>query len=319
MGMKIVVLDGHTLNPGDLDWAPLGALGDLTVHDRTPSQRVLERATAADALLTNKTVLDGATIGALPQLRYIGVLATGCNVVDLEAAAQRDIPVCNAAGYSSPSVAQMVFAYLLHLANRVAAHSDGVKAGDWARSADFCHVEHPQVELAGRTLGIIGLGDIGGRVASIARAFGMEVIATTRHPERPAPEGVRWVDRDTLLARSDVISLHCPLTPETERLINADTIARMKDGAILINTGRGALVDEAALAGALNAGKLGGAGIDVLTEEPPRSGSPLISARNCVITPHIAWATRAARQRLMDITVDNLKAFQTGAARNRVN
>lgn len=317
--MRIVVLDGHTVNPGDLSWDGLGALGELTVHERTAAEAVLERAKGADVLLTNKALLPEVVIGALPDLKYIGVLATGTNVVDLEAARERGIPVCNAAGYSSPAVAQMVFAYILQLSNRVAEHSAGVRDGKWSRSVDFCYWEHPQVELAGKVLGIVGLGDIGSRVAGIARAFGMRVIAFTRRPERPAPAGIEWAGLDELYAGSDIISLHCPLTESTREMINADSIAQMKDGAILINTGRGPLVDEAAVAAALNSGKLGGAGIDVLKEEPPRYDSPLFTARNCIITPHIAWATRAARQRLMDITVDNLKAFQRGEVKNRVN
>jgi glycerate dehydrogenase len=317
--MKIVVLDGNTLNPGDLSWDGLAAFGELTVHDRTPPDQVVERARGAEIVFTNKALLPAEVIGQLPELKYIGVLATGCNVVDLEAAAARDIPVCNAAGYSPPSVAQMVFAYVLHFSNRVADHSAGVRSGKWSRSIDFCYWDHPQVELAGRVLGIVGLGDIGSRVSAIAQAFGMRVIAFTRRPERPAPSGVEWADMKTLFAQSDVLTLHCPLTDETEHLINGDSLSQMKDGAILINTGRGPLIDEAAVAEALHSGKLGGAGIDVLREEPPRYESPLFNAPNCVITPHIAWATKAARQRLMDITVDNLKGFLAGEVRNRVN
>jgi glycerate dehydrogenase len=316
---KIVVLDGHTLNPGDLSWEGIAALGELTVHERTGPDEVLERAKGAQVLLTNKALLPEAVIAALPELKYIGVLATGTNVVDLEAATARGIPVCNAAGYSSPSVAQMVFAYILALANRVGEHSAGVREGKWSRSVDFCYWDMPQVELAGKVVGIVGLGDIGSRVGGIARAFGMTVIAYTRRPERPAPEGVRWVTMDELYAGSDIISLHCPLTDETKEMINSDSIRKMKDGAILINTGRGPLVNEAALAEALNCGKLGGAGIDVLKEEPPRYDSPLFSAKNCYITPHIAWATKAARQRLMDITVANLESFLRGEVKNRVN
>lgn len=317
--MKIVVLDGNTLNPGDLKWDNLGALGDLTVHERTPPEAVVDRAREAEIVLTNKALLPGEVIHSLPKLRYIGVLATGCNVVDLEAARERGIPVCNAAGYSSPAVAQMVFAYTLHFSNRVADHSAGVRAGKWSESVDFCYWDHPQVELAGKVLGIMGLGDIGSRVATLAQAFGMKVIAFTRRPERPAPEGVRWVDLERLFGESDILTLHCPLTEETQHLVNEKNLSRMKDGAILINTGRGPLIDESAVAEALHAGKLGGAGIDVMKEEPPRYESPLFSAPNCVITPHIAWATKAARQRLMDITVDNLKGFLADAVCNRVN
>ncbi|NDV62873.1 D-2-hydroxyacid dehydrogenase [Puniceicoccales bacterium CK1056] len=317
--MKVVVLDGVTLNPGDLDWGGLEALGEVTVYDRSAAEEVMDRARGADVLLTNKTLLPREVIEALPDLKYIGVLATGCNVVDLEAASARGIPVCNAAGYSSPSVAQMVFAYILHFANRVADHSAGVMKGKWAASKDFSYCDHPQTELAGRVLGIVGLGDIGKRVATIAHAFGMEVIAFTRNPDRPAPEGVRWVDMKRLYAESDYISLHCPLTAQTEKMINRESLSIMKASAILINTGRGPLIDEAAVAEALNSGKLGGAAVDVLKEEPPRYPSPLFTARNCLITPHIAWATRSARQRLMDITVENLRSFKSGTIVSRVN
>jgi glycerate dehydrogenase len=317
--MKIVVLDGHTLNPGDLSWGGLEGLGQLTVHERSTPAEVMGRARGADVLLTNKTFLPADVINELADLKYIGVLATGCNVVDLEAASARGIPVCNAAGYSSPAVAQMVFAYILHFANRAGDHSVGVRAGKWSESIDFCYWEHPQTELEGLVLGIVGLGDIGKRVARIARAFGMTVIAYTRRSGRPAPEGVRWVDMDSLYAESDIISLHCPLTPRTEGMINAESISKMKDSAILINTGRGALIDEVAVADALNSGKLGGAGVDVLKQEPPRYESLLFTARNCLITPHIAWATRSARQRLMDITVENLRSFKNGTVQSRVN
>lgn len=310
--MKLVVLDGYTLNPGDLCWEKLGNLGDLTVHDRTPPEAVLERARGAEAIFTNKTVLSADTISALDDLKYIGVLATGTNVVDLKAAADRDIPVCNAAGYSTPAVAQMVFAYILNFSNRVADHSSGVRDGKWSRSIDFCYTDFPQVELAGKVIGIIGLGDIGSNVARIAQAFGMNVIAYTRNPEKAAPAGVRWVSMEDLLRQSDMVSLHCPLTEKTKGLINKESLSTMKQGSILINTGRGPLVDEEALAEALNSGHLGGAGIDVLKEEPPRYESPLFTAKNCVITPHIAWATQASRSRLMDITVDNFRAFLAG-------
>ena len=317
--IKIVVLDGHTLNPGDLSWAGLERLGEFVVHERTSADELLERAAGANILLTNKTPLTAETIGSLEDLKYIGVLATGCNVVDLEAARARGIPVCNAAGYSTPAVAQMVFAYILHFMNRVADHSAGVRSGKWQASEDFCYWDYPQVELAARTIGIIGLGDIGGRVAQIARAFGMSVLATTRRPERPAPEGVQWAGYDELFQASDIVSLHCPLTEETKALINARTLGQMKQGAILINTGRGPLINEADLAESLNRGWLGGAGIDVLNEEPPRYESPLFTAQNCLITPHIAWATREARERLMKITESNLEAFIKGEPLKTVN
>jgi len=317
--MRIVVLDGHTLNPGDLSWSGLERFGELVVHERTSAGEVKERAEGADVLLTNKTSLTAETIGSLKDLKYIGVLATGCNVVDLEAARARGIPVCNAAGYSTPAVAQMVFAYILHFMNRVADHSGGVRNGKWQASEDFCYWDYPQVELASRTIGIVGLGDIGGRVARIARAFGMSVLATTRRPERPAPEGVQWAGYEDLFPASDIVSLHCPLTEETKGLIDFERLAQMKKGAILINTGRGPLVNEGDLAEALNRGHLGGAGIDVLNEEPPRYESPLFTARNCLITPHIAWATRDSRQRLMKITESNLEAFIKGETLKAVN
>ena len=317
--MKIVVLDGYALNPGDLSWDSLETLGELTVHERTTPEEVLERSEGAEVLLTNKTLLPAAVIEALPSLKYIGVLATGTNVVDLEAASARGIPVCNAAGYSSPAVAQMVIAYILHFSNRVADHSEGVRAGKWSKSTDFCYWDYPQTELQDRVLGIVGLGDIGMRVAKIAQAFGMKVIAYTRRLDRPAPEGIRWVDLDTLYSESDYVSLHSPLTDETERMINVDSLSIFKEGAILINTGRGPLIDEQAVADALNSGRLGGAAVDVLKEEPPRYHSPLFTARNCIITPHIAWATKSARQRLMDITVGNLRAFIEGNPTSRVN
>jgi len=279
----------------------------------------VERAREANALFTNKALLPREVIAQLPSLQYIGVLATGCNVVDLEAAADRGIPVCNAAGYSAPSVAQMVFAYILEFANRASLHSAGVHSGKWSRSEDFCYWETPQQELADKTLGILGLGDIGSRVASIAHAFGMRVIAYTRHPERQPPDGVSWVSMEDLFRESDYLSLHCPLTPDTERLVNAQRLSWMKPGAVLINTGRGALVDEAALAGALASGQLGGAGVDVMEKEPPDYPSPLFGVRTCLITPHMAWATKASRQRLLEITVDNLRAFLEGTPVNKVN
>lgn len=314
-----MVLDGHTLNPGDLDWKALEALGELEVYARTPAEEVISRGKDADVLLTNKTLIPAGAIAALDRLKYIGVLATGYNVVDTEAAAKRGIPVCNAAGYSTDSVAQMVMAYLLHFSNRVSDHSASARSGKWAASRDFCYWEHDQEELVGKVFGIIGMGTIGTRVATLAQAFGMDVIATTRRPERTPPAGVSWVDREELLRRSDVVSLHCPLTPETEHLINRETLSLMQSSALLINTGRGPLVDEAALAEALAGGRLRGAAVDVLAQEPPREGSPLLEAPNCLVTPHIAWATRASRQRLMRITVENLRAFLAGKVQGRVN
>lgn len=318
IGVRLVVLDGWTLNPGDLSWEALSALGDLTVYDRTPEDEVVERCAGAQVVLTNKTPLSERSLQALPALRYIGVLATGCNVVDLEAASRRGIPVCNAAAYSTDSVAQMVFAFVLHFAHQISAHNESVHAGEWSRSLDFCYWKAPQEELVGKTMGIYGLGQIGERVARIALAFGMRVFAYTRDPSRPTPSGVEWVTRERLFAESDFVTLHCPLTEQTRHLINEERLRTMKPGAILINTGRGGLLDEAAVAESLKTGHLGGAGLDVLDTEPPRYPCPLIGVPNCVITPHIAWASKAARQRLMDITVANLRGWMAGDLRNDV-
>ena len=313
--MKIVVLDGYTLNPGDLDWAGLQALGSCEIHDRTPRELIETRARGAAILLTNKTPLDRATLQRLPDLKYIGVLATGYNVVDVDAARERNVAVSNVPAYSTGSVAQMVFALLLALANNAAGHSESVRAGQWSSSPDFAYWVSPQVELAGLTLGIVGYGQIGRRVSAIARAFGMEVLVCSRRPV----EGERNVALEDLFRKSDVITLHCPLTTETKHLVNAKRLALMKRTACLINTGRGGLVDEDALAAALNGGRIAGAGLDVLSTEPPSPGNPLLSARNCVITPHIAWATGAARRRLMRVVVENVRAFLAGKPQNLVN
>jgi glycerate dehydrogenase len=317
--MRIVVLDGHTLNPGDLDWAPIARLGALTVFDRTPRGQIAERAAGADVVLTNKAPLSEETIRALPSLRYIGVLATGCNNVDLAAATARQIPVCNVRNYGADSVAQTVFAHILHHCNGVAAHARDVAAGGWDRARDFCYWLSPLIELRDLTLGVVGLGEIGTATARIAHGFGMRVLAATRRPLTSPPEGVEGATLDEVFARSDFISLHCPLTPETERLVNASRIAQMKRSAFLLNTGRGLLIDEAALAAALNEGRIAGAGLDVLSVEPPTEGNPLIGAKNCEITPHVAWATRAARERLLGLAAGNLEAFLRGETRNRVN
>ncbi len=317
--MKLVVLDGHTLNPGDLDWAPLAALGELQVFDRTPPSEVVPRAREAEVVLTNKTVLDASALAALPRLRYLGVLATGYNVVDLEAARARGIPVTNVPGYSTPSVAQLTLALLLELTHHVGAHSDGVRAGRWSRSPDFCYWETPLVELAGGTFGIVGFGQVGRAVARLARALEMQVLVHTRTPPAPPPADCRFTDLETLLRSSDVVSLHCPLTPTTRHLINRERLAWMKPGAFLLNTGRGPLVDETALADALNTGRLGGAGMDVLGTEPPPPDQPLLRARNCIITPHLGWATRAARARLLHQAAENLRAFLAGRPVNVVN
>jgi len=315
--MKIVVLDGHTLNPGDLDWSALAGLGELTVHARTPAELTVARAAGAAIVLTNKVALGAAEMAALPELRCIGVLATGVNVVDLEAARQRGIVVTNVPAYSTPSVAQHVFALLLELTRGVGRHAELVRAGDWSRSPDFSFWEGPQVELAGLTLGIVGFGAIGRAVARIARAFDMPVLVHTRTPDA-TPE-VRFVGLDELFRSADVVSLHCPLTDATMGLVGSDRLATMKPTAYLINTGRGPLVDETALAAALQAGQIAGAGLDVLGQEPPQADNPLLTAPNCLVTPHIAWATHAARARLMATVVANVRAFQAGAPQNRVN
>jgi len=317
--MKLVVLDGFTMNPGDLEWRTLEALGELTVFERTSADRVLERAAGADILLTNKTPLTRATIEALPSLRFIGVLATGYNVVDLAAARERGVPVSNAPAYSTRSVQQMTFALLLELTQQCGAHDHAVKKGRWCRCLDITFQLQPLLELDGLAFGIVGFGMIGKAVAQTALSFGMKVLATSRTRPSTIPEGVEWVTQEALFRRADVVSLHCPLTKETEKIIGRQTLSWMKPSALLINTSRGGLVDEAALAQALNGGLLAGAGVDVLSSEPPEPSNPLLHAKNIVITPHCAWATRAARQRLLDVTVANVKAFQAGHPQNVVN
>jgi len=313
--MRIVILDGLTTNPGDVSWEPLERLGTLTVFDRTPPGEVTARAADADAVLTNKAIVGREQIAALPGLRYIGVLATGTNIVDLAAARERGIPVCNVPEYSTPNVVQATWALILELANRVGHHDRTVHEGRWAASHDFCYWDGDLVELAGRTLGIVGHGRIGRGVAAVGRAFGMRVI----HHRRQGGGDPACVDLDTLFRESDVVSLHCPLTPETKGLVDERRLALMKPTAFLVNTARGPLVDEGALAAALNAGRIAGAGLDVLAVEPPPASNPLLAARNCVITPHVAWATRDARRRLIDVTAANLAAFMSGAAQNVVN
>jgi len=314
---RIVVLDGFTLNPGDLDWRELAALGELTVHERTGAAQVVERATGAEIVLTNKTPISAEAMAQLPGVRCIGVLATGHNVVDTAAAKGRGIPVCNVPGYGTASVAQHVWALLLELTQRAGHHAASVRDGRWSASPDFCYWDFPLIELAGLTLGIVGYGEIGRAVARIGRAFGMEVVATTR-TARPGTD-VPLISLDELFARADVITLHCPLTPETQGMVNAARLASMKPTAFLINTSRGPLVVEADLAAALNAGKIAGTALDVLAVEPPSSDNPLLTARNCLITPHIAWATHAARARLMAVVVANVKAFLDGRPANVVN
>ena len=317
--MKIVILDGHTLNPGDLSWEGLSKFGELKAYERTPPELVAERCAEAEVIITNKAIVTRETINSLPALRYIGVTATGVNIVDCKAATERSIPVTNVPGYGPRSVAQMTFAHILNFTQQTAHHANEVSKGRWSNCPDFCFTDFPLVELDGLVLGILGYGDIGKESARIGRAFGMEVIAHSRSLTESIPGEVEAVDLSELFVRSDVLSLHCPLTPETEKVVNAESLASMKPSAFLINTGRGPLVDEQALANTLNGGKLAGAGLDVLSTEPPPPDNPLIGAKNCIVTPHIAWATLAARKRLLDITVANLKAFLEGVPKNIVN
>ncbi len=317
--MQIVVLDGYALNPGDLSWDDLKALGPTAVHDRTPTTETVARAADCEIVLTNKTVLSHDILQQLPRLRYVGVLATGYNIVDVDDARRRGIVVTNVPDYATTSVVQMVFAHLLNLTLRVADHGRGVSAGRWTQSKDFAYWDYPLVEMAGLTLGIVGFGRIGRAVATAAQAFGMNVLVYTSHPPREAQGKIQFVELDELFRQSDMVSLHCPLTPVTQKLINAERLAMMKPSAFLINTGRGPLVDETALADALNAGRIAGAGLDVLSAEPPLASNPLLTAKNCCITPHIGWATRAARQRLLYTAVDNVRAFLAGKPQNVVN
>ena len=316
--MNICVLDGYTLNPGDLSWDGLRQLGDCEIHDRTPLAEIVNRARNAEIVLTNKARLMRATLAELPKLKYIGLLATGKNVIDLAAARERGVPVTNVPAYGTRTVAQATFALLLELANRVGHHAQQVHDGDWTRAADWCYWDFPLVELDGLTMGIVGFGGIGAAVAEIAHAFGLQVIAYNPSP-KPAPPFVRFVDLETLFRTSDVISLNCLLTPLTQNLVNAERLAWMKPSAFLLNTSRGPLIDEPALAEALNAGRLAGAGLDVLSVEPPPPENPLLRARNCIITPHNAWGTHAARSRLLCVAVDNVRAFLAGKPQNVVN
>jgi glycerate dehydrogenase len=325
--MKIVVLDGYTLNPGDLAWDDLNSLGTCEIYDRTPPEQVLSRAAEADILLTNKTELTRENIEKLTNAKYIGILATGTNIVDLVAARERGVVVSNVPAYGTSSVAQTTIALLLELTQHVGLHSQSVRQGRWTSSPDWCYWEGLLIELDGLTLGIIGLGRIGTAVARIASSLGMKVIATpartsSRNSATNVSElagSVKKADLEPLFRQSDVVSLHCPLTPETKHLINAERLSWMKPSAFLLNTSRGQLVDEIALAAALNSGKLAGAGLDVLSVEPPPATNPLLTAKNCIITPHLAWATKAARSRLMQAAVENVRAFLHGKPQNIVN
>ncbi|WOT04534.1 D-2-hydroxyacid dehydrogenase [Shewanella youngdeokensis] len=317
--MQIVVLDGYTLNPGDLSWQSLGLLGNLKCYDRTSVSEVVSRSQNASVLLTNKTELDAATLKQLPKLKYIGVLATGTNVVDLKAATAHGICVTNVPGYGPDAVAQMVFAHILHATQQVASHSEAVKQGAWSSCADFCFTLSPLQSLKGKTLGLIGFGDIGQTVANIATAFGMQVLVNTRHADVELPAGCTWVTQGELFKHSDIVSLHCPLTAATDKLINQAVLTTMKPTAILINTARGGLIDEPALANALVNGSIAFCGVDVLSTEPPLATNPLLRAPNISITPHNAWATREARQNLLNIAVNNVIAFLAGTMDNVVN
>ena len=317
--MRIVVLDGYTLNPGDLTWENLQALGDTEIHDRSAPEEVLPRAANAEVVLVNKVVLSAETIKALPDLKYIGVLATGFNCVDTDAASARSIPVCNVPTYGTNSVAQMTFAHILEFTQNVGHHDRTVRdEGRWAASSDFCYWDFPLIELEHQTLGIVGLGRIGLAVARLGLAFGMKVLAYSPSSKTPV-DGITMASLDDLFEQSDVISLHCPLTPESENLVNAQRLASMKSTSHLVNTSRGPLIDSEALAVALNSGQIAGAGLDVLEVEPPPKEHPLYSAKNCRITPHIAWATQAARQRLLATAVENVKTFLDGSPQNVVN
>lgn len=317
--MKIVVLDGYTENPGDLSWEGLEQLGDLTVYDRSSQDQVVERIGNAEIVLVNKVQLTKEIMAHTTNLKYIGVLATGYNVVDLEAAKAKGITVTNIPTYGTDGVAQYAIALLLELCHRIGEHSTTVFAGDWTTNADWCYWNSPQMELAGKTIGIIGYGRIGQKVGAIAAALGMTVIANDRSHTEEIVAGAKMVDLDQLFSESDVISLHCPLFPETEGLINKETIAKMKDGVYIVNDSRGQLINEADLRDALNSGKVGGAAVDVVSTEPIKQDNPLLEAKNMIITPHMAWASREARARLMAIAVENVEKFQAGTPVNVVN
>lgn len=317
--MKIVVLDGYTLNPGDLSWDALKALGEVEVYERTLPHELLQRAEGAEVLLTNKVILTGESIRQLPALQYIGVLATGYNVVDIEAARERGIVVTNIPAYSTRSVAQMVFAHLLNITHRVGHYAAEIRNGAWSGQTDFCYWNTPLQELDGKKIGLVGLGNTGQATARIALSLGMEVYAYTSKSVLQLPHDIHKCESlDELFSQCDVISLHCPLTPDTHELVNASRLKQMKKNAILINTGRGGLVNEQDLADALNSGQLAAAGVDVLSTEPPMADNPLLTAANCFITPHIAWATYEARVRLMNQVVANLQAFQQGKPINNL-
>jgi glycerate dehydrogenase len=316
---KIVVLDGYTENPGDLSREPLAALGELTVHDRTPADKIVERIGDAEIIFTNKTPISRATLDACPTVKYIGVLATGYNVVDYVAAKEKGIPVTNVPSYGTAAVGQFAIALLLEICHNIGHHSNAVREGRWESNPDWCFWDYPLIELDQKTMGIIGFGRIGQATGRIAKALGMKVIAYDNYPNDSGKEIAEYVDLDTLLSTSDVISLHCPLFPETEGIINKDSIAKMKDGVIILNNSRGPLIVEQDLADALNSGKVYAAGLDVVSTEPIKGDNPLLKAKNCYITPHISWASKESRQRLMDVAVDNLRQYLNGTPVNVVN
>ena len=320
MSMTIVVLDGYTLNPGDITWEGMEALGELTVYDRTKAEDVAARIDDADVVYTNKTPITKETLDACPNVKFIGVLATGYNIVDIAAAKEKGIPVSNIPTYGTAAVSQFAIGLLLELCHHIGEHSDAVKAGEWTSNPDWCFWKYPLVELDGKTMGIIGFGRIGQDTGKIAQALGMKVLAydAFKRPELET-ETCHYVDLDILLAESDVIALHCPLFPDTEGIINKDTIAKMKDGVMIINNSRGPLVVEQDLRDALDSGKVAGAAVDVVSTEPIRMDNPLIGAKNVIITPHISWAPKESRQRLMNIAVDNLKCYVEGKPQNVVN
>ena len=318
--MKLVILDGNALNPGDMSWDCFRVFGEVTVYPRTEGkQTVISRLAGADIVLLNKVPIDADILDACPSVRLICCLSTGYNVVDIQAARHRSIPVCNVPAYSTASVSQFTFALLLELCHRIGHHDQTVHAGKWTAHPDFCYWDTPQTELAGKTMGIIGFGRIGQAVGRIAGAMGMKVLAYSRSRRPEGEQIAAYVDLDTLLSSSDVISLHCPLFPETENLINTQTIAKMKDGAILLNTSRGPVINEQAVADALKSGKLRGAAVDVVSQEPIRSDNPLLTAPNCIITPHMAWAPTEARQRILDVTMNNIRGYLSNAPVNVVN
>jgi glycerate dehydrogenase len=318
--MNIVVLDGYTLNPGDLSWNQLESLGNTTVFDRTPNELIVERAKEADILLTNKTPLRDDTLKQLPELKYIGVLATGYDAVDIAAANERNIVVTNIPTYGTDSVAQLVFALLLELCHHVGHHSESVKRGEWSSREDWCYWDTPLWELSGKTIGIVGYGRIGRKTGEIAKAFGLNVIAYDPFSQNNAKaDGTNWRELSELLETSDIVSLHCPLTPENEEFMNKKQLQSMKPTAILINTSRGKLINNDDLAEALNAGIIGGAGLDVLSTEPPLTDHPLLTAKNCIITPHMAWGTLEARSRLLNMAVENVSSFLSGKQSNVIN